>query len=286
MDEAAEREEQNKRFVGAYRTRRLRKSRPESGAWTGEAVIAVAAGVIGYLASPAQTKVWDAAVGVLCGVVAIILYHFALRPIARYIWIVPVEEHVAQAERIHELESATRQPLVPEHHIRFKYSAVAFATRMGEEEEPLSQAVDVYTVLTRAELTNPDDKPTSVSFLLIVDLGGGLLMTFDPENEFWVSVHNHVEEKTGTKLDYCFSRVENIAARSATDGFLLFRFNGEALKQLDRAALNSGAMRLEARDLMSGHVETWHMTGTLMRLATERGVLPRKADTSSEGAES
>jgi hypothetical protein len=37
--------------------------------------------------------------------IALLVYHFVLRPLGRFIWVVPVEEHVAQAIKIHELET-------------------------------------------------------------------------------------------------------------------------------------------------------------------------------------
>jgi hypothetical protein len=43
--------------------------------------------------------------GIVCAVIGIVIYHYICRPIGRFIWVVPVEEHVAQAMRIHELET-------------------------------------------------------------------------------------------------------------------------------------------------------------------------------------
>jgi hypothetical protein len=94
----------------AFRRRRWAKSRPERGAWKGEAVTAVITGVIGYIvAGPAKQPVLSVVSTVGAALSGIVVWHFLLHRLYRYVSVVPVEEHVAQAIRIYELETEARE---------------------------------------------------------------------------------------------------------------------------------------------------------------------------------
>jgi len=58
----------------------------------------------GYWFAPIEETTWRLAMGLLSGIAGTTIWHFLLVPAARYIWVVPEEEHLAQATRIYELE--------------------------------------------------------------------------------------------------------------------------------------------------------------------------------------
>jgi hypothetical protein len=157
--------------------------------------------------------------------------------------------------------------------IDFKYGGVSLATRSTEK---LRAAKEVFLIVTRAVLKNPDDRPTSVRICLRLQTANkALWQEFDPDNGIVVSVEEKVKAETKSSLHHLFQRIERVDAREALDGWIVFTFDESALRQCDETALTGGEMNLEVTDVMSGHVVKWNMGGTLNRLAWKRGVLPR-----------
>jgi hypothetical protein len=71
--------------------------------------MAVITGLAGYMAGPAEQPVLNVVSTVGAALSGIVVWHFLLHRLYRYVSVVPVEEHVAQAIRIHELETEARE---------------------------------------------------------------------------------------------------------------------------------------------------------------------------------
>lgn len=97
------------RFARAYKGRRWRKSRKSDGFPWDDVVIGVLSAIFGVLASPASETWTKVFIGGVTGLLAVAIWHLILTPIWRFVFVVPVEEHVAQAEQIYERNSTIQQ---------------------------------------------------------------------------------------------------------------------------------------------------------------------------------
>lgn len=93
------------RVAQVYRRRRWPKSRKSVGFPWDDVVIGVIVGAIGVAASP-STETWTKVLtGGMSGLLGVGIWHLILTPVWRYVFVVPVEEHVAQAEQIYDRDA-------------------------------------------------------------------------------------------------------------------------------------------------------------------------------------
>lgn len=101
-------EERAERSARAYKQRRWAKSRKSDGFPWDDVVIGVITGGVALIAAP-ETGAWTKfAIGALSGLAGVFIWHYVLAPVWRFIWTVPIEEHVAQANEIHALQAGLR----------------------------------------------------------------------------------------------------------------------------------------------------------------------------------
>lgn len=97
------------RVARAYKRRRWAKSHKSDGFPWDDVVIGVLVGSLGVVASPA-TETWTRVfIGGGSALVGIGIWHLILTPLWRFVFVVPVEEHVTQAQEIHDRDTTVEQ---------------------------------------------------------------------------------------------------------------------------------------------------------------------------------
>jgi hypothetical protein len=273
-----------------YGQRRRRES------WSRDRADVVAEGALALLGG-VLTADFDSWLGIFRGagggVLALLLYEFGFRPVRHYIWTAPTDFHLKELEKqdalvkAHGLEMAAVRAkeaalkAQSEKHIRFTYGYAALIPHIGDK---LRDATEVLVVFTRCMLRNPDERGTSVLFSLFLEEAPNVSFSFEPEPTISKNAIDVVQKSSGAVFEDLFIHVENINPRTIRPGWLVFSFNQPILRRLETFDPSGCRLLLEAKDGISGHIETWNATGTLMRLLTKRGILPTLPKTDGPSA--
>lgn len=127
MADDTERSERTARIARAYKARRRHKSKPDKAALKGDLVSGAATGLVGFLSALSQQPIVIVLAGLLSGLAGALLFHFVVTPLVKFIWSVPLEEHVAQAEELHQL----REQIGKTPKLSFSHDALSATTAMS-----------------------------------------------------------------------------------------------------------------------------------------------------------
>jgi hypothetical protein len=93
------------RDISAFKRRRRIKAWKDRRAWLPKGIFAVLAALIGWSFVPSDQTWFQLLGGAASGIIALLLWHYLLVPIYRFVITIPEEEHADQQARIRELEA-------------------------------------------------------------------------------------------------------------------------------------------------------------------------------------